>query len=292
VQITIADKAGARVRQLETRAEANTVNRATWDLRGDAPVPPAGGRGGRGGAAGAPPPATTPTAEGGEAPAAPAGGGGGRGGFGAGRGPLVDPGEYKLTISANGKTESRTITVQDDPRVQFSNDDRAKKRKALDTLVTMTKDADAARRRAVAMNTALTSLTDGWKAPSAPTVPDNVKKSAEDLLARVKKVVARLEAPAGGRGGAGAPPPYTAPAVPTKLGRLMAAIDNYSAAPTSRQLAEIEEAAAQLKTATAEVNTLWDEVPKLNKQLTDAGVPHFTVNPNPPATGGRGGRGN
>jgi photosystem II stability/assembly factor-like uncharacterized protein len=312
VQITIADKAGARVRQLNARAEAGTVNRTTWDLRHDAPVPPAigggGGRGGRGGAAGAPvptvttAPATTPAAEGGEAPAGAAaaagaagggGGGGGRGGFGAGRGPMVDPGEYRLTISANGKTESRTVLVEDDPRVQFSNDDRAKRRKALDTIVTMTKDADAARRRAVAMNTSLTSLTDGWKQPGAPAVPDPVKKSAEDLLSRVKKVVARLEAPAGGRGGgAGAPPPYTPPAIPTKLARLMGAIDSYSAAPTSRQLAEIDEAAGQLKTVSAEVNTLWDEVPKLNKQLIDAGVPHFTVNPNPVPAGGRGGRGN
>jgi hypothetical protein len=206
---------------------------------------------------------------------------------------MVDPGEYKLTISANGKTESRTVLVEDDPRVQFSDDDRAKRRKALETIVTMTKEADAARRRAVAMNTSLTSLTDGWKQPGAPTIPEPVKKSAEDLLARVKKAVARLEAPAGGRGGgAGAPPPYTPPAVPTKLARLMGAIDSYSAAPTARQMAEIDEAAGQLKTLTAEVNTLWDEVPKLNKQLIDAGVPYFTVNPNPVPAGGRGGRGN
>jgi len=209
---------------------------------------------------------------------------------------MVEPGEYKLTISAGGKTATRTIVVEDDPRVQFSNDDRAKKRKAIETIVTLTKDADAVRRRAVAMNTALTSLTESWKQPGAPTVPEPIKKSAEDLLARVKKVTARLEPPAGGRGGggAGAPPPYTPPAVPTKLGRVMQAVDSYSGAPTSKQLAEIDEAAATLKASTTEVNTLWDEVPKLNKQLTDAGIPYFTVNPNPPAggRGGRGGRGN
>jgi len=74
----------------------------------------------------------------------------------------------------------------------------------------------------------------------------------------------------------------------------MQSIDSYSAAPTSKQLAEIDEAAAQLKSATADVNALWDEVPRLNKQLIDAGVPHFTVTPTPPAggRGGRSGRGN
>jgi len=72
----------------------------------------------------------------------------------------------------------------------------------------------------------------------------------------------------------------------------MNAIDGYSAAPTSRQMAEIDEAAAQLKSGTADVNALWDEVPKLNKQLIDAGVPYFTVNLNAAPAGGRGGRGN
>jgi hypothetical protein len=45
-----------------------------------------------------------------------------------------------------------------------------------------------------------------------------------------------------------------------------------------------------LRKGVADANTLWDEVPKLNKIMTDASVPYFTVNPNtvgPPA-GGRG----
>jgi hypothetical protein len=68
----------------------------------------------------------------------------------------------------------------------------------------------------------------------------------------------------------------------------MNAIDGYSAAPTTRQLADIEEASAQLQKGIAEVNRLWDEVPKLNKLMTDAGVPYFTVNLNvaQPARGG------
>ncbi len=334
VQITVADPSGARVRQLNTRAEAGVINRTTWDLRYDAPIPPAfgggrggggaaaggGGRGGRGGGRGGagaagegvvPPPvteaeSTTPPAgqnEGGEiatefgAPGAAGGGGGGGGGRfgGPARGALVDPGEYKVTISANGKTDSRTFKVEDDPRVQLSSDDRAKRRKAVETLVTMTKDADAARRRAVAMNTALTSLTDSWKQPNAPAVPDAVKKSAEDLLARVKKAAAKFETAGGGRGAggtAGPPPPYTPPPVTQKISRLMSTLDGYSAAPTSRQLADLDDAAAQLKSGVAEVNGLWDEVPKLNKQMIDAGVPYFTVNLNTvPAAGGRG-RGN
>jgi hypothetical protein len=201
-----------------------------------------------------------------------------------------------VTISANGKTDSRTFTVEEDPRIQLSSDDRGKRRQAIETLMTMTKDADAARRRAVAMNTALTSLTDSWKQPNAPAVPDPVKKAADDLLARVKKAAAKFEQQGGGRGGAGGsagpPPAYTPPPVTQKIQRLMFSLDGYSAAPTARQMADLEEAQAQLKTGVVEVNALWDEVPKLNKQLADAGVAYFTVNLTPaPAAGGRG-RGN
>ena len=88
------------------------------------------------------------------------------------------------------------------------------------------------------------------------------------------------------------PPPYTPPPVTQKIGRLLSGIDGYSSAPTSRQMTDIDEAAAQLRTAAAEVDKLWDEVPKLNKMLTDAGVPYFTVNVNAvpaPAPFGRGG---
>jgi hypothetical protein len=52
-----------------------------------APTPPAGGRGG--------------------------GGGGGRGGGGGGG--QVDAGTYRVTMTANGKTYTSTITVREDP---------------------------------------------------------------------------------------------------------------------------------------------------------------------------------
>jgi hypothetical protein len=77
--------------------------------------------------------------------------------------------------------------------------------------------------------------------------------------------------------------------VTQKIARLLNSIDSYDAAPTSQQTAEIEEASAALKSGTAEVNALWDEVPKLNQQMISAGVPYFTVNL--PAAGGGGGRG-
>jgi photosystem II stability/assembly factor-like uncharacterized protein len=309
VRITVADKTG-QVRELNARAEAGVINRATWDMRYNNPIPAPGGptaagpgRGGRGGGGRGGAAAGAPAAEaGGELntefgpPANAEEGGGGGGGGGRGgppRGSLVDPGEYTVTVALAGKTDSKTVTVEEDPRVQMSAADRAKRRQALTTLTTLTTEADASRRRIVAMNMALTSLTDSWKQPGAPTVPDGIKKAADDLLAKVKPAAGMFEAPGGGRGGgAGAPGPYVPAPVTQKIARLMNAIDNFSGAPTSRQSADIEEAKVELQKGTAQVNQLWDEVPRLNKQMQDAGVPYFTVNLNavPRATGGgRGG---
>ena len=332
VRVTVADATGKEIRQANTRAEEGMVNRFVWDMRTDSPVPPAnaggaaasgqegggrgaggGGRGGRGGGRGgeaaAARGAETPAAAGEAAgelstefgPAGAAGGGGGGGGGrfgGAARGSVVDPGDYTVTLAVAGKTASHVVKVEEDPRVEFPADDRGRRRKAIDTLFTLAKDADAGRRKAVAVTTALTSLTDSWKLPNAPAVPDSVKKAADDLLARAKKVSATFEAGGGGRGGrggggggAGPPAAYTPPPVTQKIARLMLTLDGYSAAPTARQVADIEDCSSQLRKDLADLNSLWDEVPKLNKLMTDAGVQYFTVNVNvssaPVAGGGR-----
>ncbi len=172
----------------------------------------------------------------------------------------------------------------------MSDEVRARRRKAIDTLVSMTKEADGGRRKAVAMTTALTNLTNGWKTPNAAPVPEAVKKAADDLLKRVKTAAAVFENQnAGGRGGsAGPPPPYTPPPVTQKIARLMQGIDNYSEAPTSRQMSDIDVASAELQKGLAAINTLWDEVPKFNKMMSDAGVQYFKVDLNsvPAATFG------
>lgn len=328
VRVTVKDSSGKEVRQATTRAAAGEINRYVWDMRTDPPVPTAGANGGRGGgrgaaagggrggrgagggggrggaanaqAAGELATEFGPAGAQGEAAAQGAGGGGGGGGGrfgGAGRGAIVDPGDYTVTLTLAGKSESQTVQVEDDPRVQFSADDRARRRKAVDTLISMTKEADAGRRKAVAMTTALTSLTESWNSPNAPTIPENIRKTADELLAKAKKAQAAFEA-AGGRGGrggggsAGPPPAYIPPPVTQRISRLMSSIDNYSSAPTATQMAEIDQCSAELRKGLDEVNALWDDVPKFNKAMADAGVQYFTVNVNAvpaPAPGGRGG---
>ena len=349
VRAAVTDASGAAVRQLNGRAEAGVVNRLTWDMRYDAPVPPVaggaaaagnagggggrggrggGGRGGRGGqggaaAAGTPPATTAPStgeAATGEAGAGLAGelnadfgaeagaggghgggGGGGRGGFGgAARGALVDPGKYTITLTAGNAKDSMAVVVEDDPRVQISNEDRAKKRQTIQTLVTMTRDAEEPRRKAASMNTAMTNLLASWRELSAAPVPDAARKAVDDFNARLKIAAAVFEAAGGGRGGrgggggggaAGPPAGYTPPPVTQKISRLMNLIDSYSSAPTAKQMQDLQEAQAELKSGVTEINTLWDDMPKLNKVMADAGMQYFRVvlTNTPAAPFGRGG---
>ena len=310
VKITISDKAGNKIREMNVAAEAG-INRVDWDLRYDAPAQPeggfggggggGGGRGGRGGGGGgggaAAAPAGAAAGEPGEPSAEGAGGaGGGRGGggggggggfgFGGGRGPMVDPGDYTVTIAALGKTSTKSITVDEDPRITLSAADRTKRRQALTRLYGMSKEADNGRRRVVAIRTSLTNLTDSWNRPNAPKVPDEIKKAATDLLAKVKEVAAVFETERQGALGAAGPPlTYTPPPVPQKIGRLMGSIDGYSAAPTARQMSDLDQASAELEPALAAVNKLVNEdLPRLNKMMADAGVPYVSTESAAPPT--------
>jgi len=325
VTVVVKDTAGATMRTLNARGEAG-MNRLAWDLRMDPPVPVAGrggrggagaggagaggGRGGRGGGGatpGADPAFAAPetggaTAEAGGNPeaggggAGGGGGGGGRGGRGGfGGGSLVDRGQYTVTLTASGKSETATVTVQDDPRRTLSDADIARRRTAIARLSALAKQADDNRRKVIAMNTSLTNLQDAWKRPGVPAVPDAARKLVEDMQAKVKAILPSFEAapPAAPAqlGAAGSRGPYVPPPVNQKITRLMGGIDGFSGPPTARQLAEVEEAAQQLQQASATVDTLYADFPKLNKALAEAGAPYMGIDLNavPAPTGGRGG---
>jgi hypothetical protein len=274
VKISVADKAGNKIRELTGPGEAG-INRVTWDLRYDAPAapPPVNQNAGGPGA--------------GENAEPEAAGGGGRGGGGGGpfgnnnRGPLVDPGEYNVAIAAASKNETKTVAVEEDPRITLPVGDRAKRRQALTKLYGMAREAETGRRKIVAMRTSLTTLTDSWKRPGASQPAEPIKKAADDLLARVKEVAGVFEVDRqGGLGFAGPPLTFTPPPVNQKIGRLMGAIDGYSAAPTDRQMSDIEQISSELTPALASVNKLaTEDVPRLNKMMADAGVPYVSAGP-------------
>src|SRR2546430_14788835 len=117
VKITVTDKDGKVVRELDGPGSAG-INRTSWDLRYNAPAEP------------------TPEQQ--EAIAA---------GYGFGpRGPFVEPGEYSIKIKAGAKEATEKVTVEDDPRLQLSAEDRATRHAAVEQLYAMPKSTDKDRK--------------------------------------------------------------------------------------------------------------------------------------------------
>ena len=242
------------------------VNRWVWDLRSR----PAGqGPGGGGGGFG--------------------GGGGGGGGFGgANQGFRVDPGDYTVKIKLGDKELTKTIKVIEDPRVNFSADDRAKKKAALAKLQPLVTRAQMASQTIASLRTNLNNAIEAWKRPGAATVPDNVKKAADDFLKKIDAAYPNWGTPpseVANLSSAGPPLVERPPTLVQRVAQLMGAIENTSAAPTDYELAQIEILVAKIPPAADEVaKFVREDLPALNAMMNEAKIPHIL----PPTLGGAG----
>jgi hypothetical protein len=287
VRITITDKDGKTVRELDGAKEAG-INRVVWDLRARSAIQ-AGLVGATGGAA---------AAEGGEAPAfgGGVGGGGGGGGFGFGGGgaPRVEPGEYTIKVSYGKNEQSKRLVVEEDPRIEISAEDRIARRRALDQLAQLAGPATQGQRSVTGLRTSLGSTIEGWKRPGPGRPPENVQRAAEELLKKVDATCKLFANPnqcgeraTTGLGAAGPPLVAADPPVTQRILQLMGGIEGYTAAPTAWQLEQIRLLQGKLNDASAQARRLVQEdLPALNKLMNEAGIPHFAV-----PGGGRAGAG-
>jgi photosystem II stability/assembly factor-like uncharacterized protein len=244
------------------------VNRFVWDLRSRAAAPPAeaGGEG------------------------APVGGGGG-GFFGGGaQGLRVDPGTYTVKIKLGNTEQSKTVTVMDDPRVNLSADDRAKKRVALTKLQPLVLEATTAATQIAGLRTNVNTAIEAWKRPGALQVPDNVKKAADNLLKKIDTAYVNWGTPpslASNISSAGPPLVVLPSPLSQRAAQLMNAIENTSAAPTDYELSQIDILTKRIPPAADEVrNLVTVDLAALNQMMIDAKVPYIA-----PPTGGGAGRG-
>jgi hypothetical protein len=195
---------------------------------------------------------------------APASGGGGRGG--QPRGVLVAPGEYtiRLTVGSSGLTTK--VTVEDDLRITLSPEDRARRTQAVTELFDMAKESGDAERSFTAFRTSLAAL----RTPSAARLPEAVAKAVDDVI---KKMDGIEPTPSAERA-----LDYVSPPVSQRIIRLLGAIDAYAPAPTADQLTQIRQLRTEMTDVDAKMKQIVaDELPRLNKLMNDAGVPHITA---------------
>jgi photosystem II stability/assembly factor-like uncharacterized protein len=218
---------------------------------------------------------------------------GGIGGFfgGGGRGPLVDPGTYTVKVALGDQTETKTVKVEEDPRIEFSEADRAKRHDAIMRAYNLSRDASRGQREITGLRTALDNTLAAWKRPGAVKIPDNVQKAAEDLSKQVNEVAAKFAAPppeeGGEMGGAGPALVYRPPIFSQRVGEISGALQGMSEAPTEDELKELDLLTKEISDALPQVDKLVKEgLPNLNKLMNDAGVPHIVIpQPGPPGGG-------
>jgi photosystem II stability/assembly factor-like uncharacterized protein len=279
VKVTITDKAGKVLREIDGTKNVG-LNRVNWDLRTRSALE-------------APREEREETAEQAETPAA----GGGGGGFGFGGGATrVEPGEYTVKVSDGKHEQTKTIVVEDDPRIVMTAEERAARRQALTQLSDMASRAAAARRSMTNMRSALNTELENWKKTGATKPPEAVQKKAEDLLKQVDETCRKFGTPAqcgeraGALGNAGPALVYVPPTITTRITQLLGGIEGYAAAPTQWQLDQIKVLDGMLRTAGGEARKLsQDELGALNKMMNEANVPHIIIPRREPPSAGPGG---
>jgi hypothetical protein len=196
----------------------------------------------------------------------------------------VDPGDYTVKVTVGKLEASKPVTVEEDPRITLTAEERAARRQALDQLARMATTAVAQRRSMMGLRTSLNTAIEGWKRPSGAKPPENIQKSAEDLLKRTEETCKLFGTPqqcgerAGAIGNAGPALVYTPPPVTTRILQLLGGIENYAAAPSATQLDQVKILQGLLTPAVADARKLTQEdLPALNKAMNEAGVPHIAI---------------
>jgi len=236
VKITVTDGAGALVRELKGPKERG-LNQASWDLRVEPPAPPA-----------------------------PAGSGEGESFFGPPRGPLVSPGTYTVKVTAGSATATRSVTVEEDPRITVSGEDRKQWEEATRQASKLWGRAQAANRTITTLKKQLADVQESIK-----SAPDEVKTAARSLTETVDTLARTLnrQEPLGFAGAPLAEDPD--PLVPRARG-LYFALGGMTAAPTAQQKEMLVRVQQQVDETVAAVNAVVDKrVPDLNRTLAERG---------------------
>ena len=251
VKISVYDSNGKLLRAFEGPG-ARGVNRAHWDLRYE--------------------PVAEPTEEQQQAMAA---------GYSVGpRGPLVEPGDYSIKITANGQEASQRLTVQEDPRMQISPQDRAARRAAIEQVYAMAKTAAKDRKRIAALKASVHAITERWHSdtgkPDAPKIPADIRKSADELEKKVDALAEKFIRERQGLGNSGPPLQWKPAPLPQQAQDLLENLDEFVALPSGQDQEKLAELAPQVADASAQVQRLIEEdLTALNKRLNEAGIPHI-----------------
>jgi photosystem II stability/assembly factor-like uncharacterized protein len=257
VTIVIASSSGETVRTLHGAGHAG-VNRVAWDLKWDPPTALRTGREDTGGEA----------SEGSEE-------------FRPSGGPVVLPGTYRITVRAEGRSESRTVEIGPDPRFQFDQTAaQAQLRAALEL-----RDEISALHQALNRNNQLRAQIKSMRAifasPEQPEAVNYTKllDSAQQLDVKLSKWQEGIYNPAVQND-----PKYYLHYLARLNDHLLRVLgdinEDYNRAPTDEQMSEIAAARTKVDDQVRSFNALLsDDVTKFNKLAADTGASTLYAGP-------------
>jgi hypothetical protein len=238
VAITISDAAGRVVRELKGPKEVG-INRANWDLRHEPPVP-----------------------------LEPGAGGGGF--FGPPRGPLVPPGRYTVRVAVGADAATRTVVVEEDPRIQVSDADRKAWYEASQAAAKLWAQAESANGTAGTLKRQISDLQASLGRDAR--APQAVTSAAAKLADKVDGLAKRLTRPeplgVAGAALAEDPDPLLA-----RARGLYGAIGGFTAAPAPQQRDLLARLTKEVGELVASLNAVIEsDAPALNKLLLEHGI--------------------
>jgi photosystem II stability/assembly factor-like uncharacterized protein len=257
VSLLVKDAAGNVVREFSGDKVKDKngagLNIVQWDLRVE-PLPP---------------PRTQPQGQ----------GGGGGGGFGGGglNGPFVMPGQYSVTLKADGKdVGTQSFTVQGDPDITIAEADRKAAFDAALELHRLQKKLNEAADSVGALNERLRAMQ--------AAVKDN--KDAPAALKTKVEEFGKKFTPVGRSFGIGVGNPQETGdfesfqrQLRARIGQLKGGIMASTSRPTETQMRQLPGLRTALEKAIGEANALIGEFPALAKELAESGVYPTPVKP-------------
>jgi len=186
------------------------------------------------------------------------------------RGPFVLPGEYKVTLKTAGKELAKTVKVEGDERIDISFEDRKAQHDALMRIHKLQPALSNARR-------ALDSISNEMKKQEGvlkklPDAPKEILESIKAISKEIDDIRLKLQGdPSLGRRGRSF-------SVAGRLSTVSRSIGGYPAAPSERDVQQIEKNAEELKTLIGRINKVIEvDIPKLNELMNKNNIPRIFV---------------
>jgi photosystem II stability/assembly factor-like uncharacterized protein len=238
VTIAIADAAGTIVRRLRGPKTAG-LHRVAWDLRAE----PIGA-------------ATTGLA----------------GAFVlTNLGPFVLPGDYRVQVTIDGRTETRTARVVPDPLVDITDADRQTLYRTLLTLTDLQRTATSAADAVTKLDEQMTAIAAALKAhANAPSAVASAVGTLAKQVTDLRTAIAGRPGQGGGGGGGGG---GGAQPVRNRINGLKSEVIGSQSLPTRVQTSQLEEVRQLLTDLVGQTNTvITSSIPSLYKQLSESGI--------------------